>query len=660
MSTRKVSAPARNAHRIAEPELQPAAASTPTTAIAQAAPLLGLIPLIFTHQQLIDAFYNAAHALGLDDWHLLNKAGLDVNQLAQDRQAVYQGPPINALPNLAEDEKSLVNAELIRQLRRVKKSSSVVNAPGGLNLRAGPSTEAAILVSLPYQTPVDVLHETGEWLFVATPEGNVGYLHQGFVGPAGKMSDGFLASMNELINAPLTPTTPIELGSNAGPGARLLAGIWNRYGGLLEAVATKLGLDPAQAIAVLAVESGGQAFSVDGRMIIRFENHLFYHYWGKRNPDRFAQHFTFNRPRNWEGHAWRASNDGPWQEFHGNQALEWQVFNFAASLDDTAARSSISMGSAQIMGFHHQRIGYPSVQAMFAAFQADERNQILGLFDFIRTDATLFQALRTGDYFGFAGGYNGPGQAQKYGGLIEQWVNAFAILRTAPATATFDVAAAPTPLLSEEVDAAIAFLPMPLPASIFIQVEPLVDQGDGAPASAEPTHLPMPQIEAKAPITDDKLYALWLKHIENGFENNNVMFKQVLRAFMIPYYMTVVMYCVLFVVGIGLFVLAVHLSTTQGTQLTALVFAGLSVASFISYFLTRPLRSLEENLQFITWLGIVYNTYWTRLLYMQNSATVHADLKDATADAVQQIEYMLNKNVEIAGRRPSVSTGQES
>ncbi len=80
----------------------------------------------------------------------------------------------------------------------------------------------------------------------------------------------------------------------------------------------------------------------------------------------------------------------------------------------------------------------------------------------------------------------------------------------------------------------------------------------------------------------------------------------------------------------------------------------MGVVAFLTYFLSRPLRSLEENLQFITWLGVIYNTYWTRLLYMQNAATVHDELKDATQVAVGQIEELIDKNSRLASKRPGV------
>jgi hypothetical protein len=659
---------------------------------------VGAIPPIFTHQQLIDAFYNVAGQLGVGNWDVLTKAGLDVAQLAQNRQAIYQGTALAALPNLSPVERAMVAVELVGQMRKAKKSAGSVNSPEGLNLRAGPGSDQAILKLLQHQTALDVMHEQGDWLFVATNEGNAGYVHRNYVALVGVAPQptaapqpaaqpaapaapapqpvaggvalalpGFLASMPDLISAPLAGDQ-IALGPNAGPGAKLLSNIWNRYGGLLNALAVKLGIDPAVTVAILAVESGGNAFGPDGRMIIRFENHLFAHYWGKQNPDRFAQHFTYSRERTWEGHTWRADSNQPFQEFHGNQAAEWAVLNFAASLNDTAAKFSISMGLPQIMGFNHQRIGYANVQDMFKAFQSDERNHVLGMFDFIKADANMLQALRNNDYTTFAAGYNGPGQAAHYGGLIQKWVQSFRVLRQDPSSASFAVGMDAT--LDDDLDAAISFLPMPVASAIFAQAQPAVDApapaaivaptlaSDIAPAvAADVAPAALPQLVQPTPAMDERLYNLWLEHIRHGFENNNVMFKRVLRAFMLPYYMTIAMYVLMFLVGIGLFVVAAYLSSREGTQIAGLVFGGMGVATFLGYFMSKPLRSLEENLQFITWLGIVYNTYWTRLLYMQNATTVQADLKEATAEAVTQIEHMLNKNVEVAYKRPDAKEG---
>ena len=150
---------------------------------------------------------------------------------------------------------------------------------------------------------------------------------------------------------------------------------------------------------------------------------------------------------------------------------------------------------------------------------------------------------------------------------------------------------------------------------------------------------------------DEELQVAWRDHIRQGLANNNRMFTRILQGMLIPYYLTVAMYVLLFVVGLGLFVVGARLSAGAGTQLAALVFGGLGALTFLAFFLRNPLRSLEENHQFITWLGIVYNTYWTRLLYMQDRQTVHTDLKDATQGAIAEIERMIDKSAKLAAQR---------
>ena len=86
------------------------------------------------------------------------------------------------------------------------------------------------------------------------------------------------------------------------------------------------------------------------------------------------------------------------------------------------------------------------------------------------------------------------------------------------------------------------------------------------------------------------------------------------------------------------------------------IFGGLSVVAFLTFFLSRPLQALEENLQFITWLGVVYNTYWTRLVNAQNPDTFQADLSAATEEFVQQLNQLVNVHAESSAKRPTIET----
>ena len=194
---------------------------------------------------------------------------------------------------------------------------------------------------------------------------------------------------------------------------------WNRYGNLLEKLSSEKGIDVGSVVAVLCVESSGKGFEQNNnnRMIIRFENHKFWKYWGRKNPEIFKEHFRYNSEKVWTKHKWRKKSNTRWLSFHGNQFKEWEAFEFARSLDSDSAMLSISMGAPQIMGFHYERIGYRSVEEMFNCFSKDITYQIKGLFDFFSD--SMINRLSSKDFEGFAAYYNGSGQKKKYG----KWIN---------------------------------------------------------------------------------------------------------------------------------------------------------------------------------------------------------------------------------------------
>ncbi len=235
-------------------------------------------------------------------------------------------------------------------------------------------------------------------------------------------------TLAELQALSLSPAKKLNAPSGAGQSALNAARIWNKYGGMLEPLSARIGIDKGVAVAVIAVESGGSGMGPDGRMIIRFENHLFWSYWGKNNANIYNQYFVFNQNTSWQGHQYRPQSNGPWLDVHQNQNSEWAAFNLAATLDALAAKKSISMGLTQILGSNYGAIGYASPDAMFAAFAADEKFQLLGFFNFVKNDQRQITALRNRDYVGFARIYNGPGQPDVYGGLIKGVVDGFGTL----------------------------------------------------------------------------------------------------------------------------------------------------------------------------------------------------------------------------------------
>ena len=311
----------------------------------------------------------------------------------------------------------------------------------GLNLRSGPGTQFSDIEVLPPQTVCEVLAQEGDWINVRV-QGQAGFVHHSYVVLAGQAIDpGFInppPAGDPATTAPLAPPDDklIVLGEQASGTDRQAANAWNKYGGLLAPLAAQLGFDPGAAVAVLAIESGGRGFAADGRMIIRFENHLFFRQWGQNHADTFNQFFSFNAHQPWLDHQWRPDAGQAFRPFHGSQDGEWQVFSFARNLDDTAAKLSISMGGPQIVGFNYSTLGFESVQQMFDAFTANERNQILGLFNFIKgpgANSRRVQALQAQDFVTFAALYNGPGQAAQYGSLMHGLFDAFQRLRPAGA-----------------------------------------------------------------------------------------------------------------------------------------------------------------------------------------------------------------------------------
>ena len=232
-------------------------------------------------------------------------------------------------------------------------------------------------------------------------------------------------TLAELQALSLAPAKKLAAPAGSAQVAFTAARIWNKYGGLLEPLANKIGIDPACAVAVVATESGGSGIGPDGRMIIRFENHLFWFNWGKANPGAYNALFKFDPNTTWKGHQFRSNAGAAWQDVHTSQTGEWAALTVAQGLNAHVAIMSISMGLVQILGSNHRAIGYASPEAMFTAFGKDERFQLLGFFNFVKNDQRQVNALQAKDFVAFARIYNGPGQPEFYGGLIKGVFDAF-------------------------------------------------------------------------------------------------------------------------------------------------------------------------------------------------------------------------------------------
>lgn len=294
-----------------------------------------------------------------------------------------------------------------------------------LALRNGPGDNFQPLAFLDAGIKAKVLDVTASWLRVQLLK-QPGYAYHNYIQEIGDTSSTEIPASGDPLKPPVHEVIPIQ--GNFSIEQKTMATTWNQYGGLIKQVSSKFSLNPITALAVLCVESGGKGFGPDGRMMIRFENHYFYNYWGSKNESLYQSHFRYDPAKTWRNHEYRLSTSSAWMPVHtGQQYDEWQVFQFASQFDRPAAMKSISMGSPQIMGANHSILGYASVDQMYHDFQSDIRNQIIGLFRFIKGKG-LVPALVAEDFVSFARVYNGPANASSYGSKIKKHVDEFKLI----------------------------------------------------------------------------------------------------------------------------------------------------------------------------------------------------------------------------------------
>lgn len=232
-----------------------------------------------------------------------------------------------------------------------------------------------------------------------------------------------------LIKAALAPAKPVP--QPGGGIAAALAKSYNRIGGLIAKAAKSAGgIETAAALAIWYVESGGHDF-VQGKAILRFENHRFFGNWGKSNPKTYDLHFRHGGRAGvagdpWENHQWRDDPELDFESFHGSQQKEYWVLVFAVALaaQERAYRSA-SIGGPQIMMDEHAKLGHSSAISMYQAFQESERWQVLGFFDFCNSKPApgtgdLLTYMKDKDWRKVARYYNGAGQVDDYAAKFER------------------------------------------------------------------------------------------------------------------------------------------------------------------------------------------------------------------------------------------------
>ncbi|MBL8547926.1 MAG: DUF3380 domain-containing protein [Hyphomonadaceae bacterium] len=175
-----------------------------------------------------------------------------------------------------------------------------------------------------------------------------------------------------------------------------------------EAAAVQLGCEIEAVQAVVEVESGrAGAFGADGRPIILFEPHIF-----SRRTNRMydASHPTVSYP------TWDAS------KYPRTQDERWNQLKIAYALDPQNAVASASYGLFQIMGFNHAACGFADPKSFVTDMAKNQSQQLKAFTAFVRANNLADELVRK-DWEGFARGYNGSGQVERYSGLMRAAYN---------------------------------------------------------------------------------------------------------------------------------------------------------------------------------------------------------------------------------------------
>ncbi len=416
----------------------------------------------YLNQNMIQALSMVSNDLNMGDWGLLEKAGLSLGALTQDRTGYYTGPAVDDMP-LSDNEKNHLNqklAELVPDMDGLENitNQNVIEAFSSVAAKQGLSDPWALLSQadlslgelvgnrnliysgvpinlLPGLSSDDKRQVIAKLKAMVSPAGEAGAVSFGIGGEIeAAPAPAFLKSRAELGNTPLAPPKAnwISLAKAKGALANRVATTWNRYGWLLTVLSDDLNIDVATAVAIVATEVSARGFDPNGRMTIRFEVNGFFDKWGKQNAEQFTPHFKFDPSRPWQGHQWRGAADHAWHDCHDKQADEWAVFEFARRLDDTAAKQSLLMGGTQIVGAAFATLGYASVNEMFDAFASQELWQLVGLFDLIggpHAASRCIAALQMKDFDTFSTLHYGSSQALRYTSTLRDMVELFEKLR---------------------------------------------------------------------------------------------------------------------------------------------------------------------------------------------------------------------------------------
>lgn len=169
----------------------------------------------------------------------------------------------------------------------------------------------------------------------------------------------------------------------------------------IAAQAKALGIEVAALRAVIEVECKGSGFNADGTPVILFERHVMHQRLIANKRDIDLSLISAERP---DLCSKSTGAYGLYSAQHGR-------LNAAAQYHRDSALESASWGIGQVMGYHWQALGYPSLQTFINAMYKDEASQLDAMCRYIQVN-NLVNVLKNKDWKAFARGYNGKAYAK--------------------------------------------------------------------------------------------------------------------------------------------------------------------------------------------------------------------------------------------------------
>ena len=112
------------------------------------------------------------------------------------------------------------------------------------------------------------------------------------------------------------------------------------------------------------------------------------------------------------------------------------------------------------------------------------------------------------------------------------------------------------------------------------------------------------------------------------------------------------LFLVVFLIALGSMIAAVRIATDVPDEGYNWAHAGvvgavamMSIILFALLLYMRPLAALERNSVVQSFLTVVVNSYWTRLLYVKEAADIDVHLEDATAYTVEHLGGLLDRQI---------------